>query len=112
MEKLIKTIPDILAAHGFEATDKIGTANQISSTHYRHRRLPVEAQLYYTSGDLEVSTATISEYGVIMRDTRMSLPLLITSSPEDFEAWCATQLERTDAAVEFWKPRIRIIKDL
>ena len=106
MQEQEKTIIGVLSAHGFQTDQVSGNANDFSSTLYKHLLFPVEVQLYYTGGDLEASVSSLDAYGVIVRDKRLPLPLLITSSAHTLEAWCRTDLGETGRDVEFWKNKI------
>jgi len=101
-----KTIIDVLATYGFQADQTMGSTSSYSSTLYRHLRLPVEAQLYYTNGELDASNSSIDAYGVVIRNTKSPMPLLNTSSAVTLDAWCSTELENTDKTVEFLKDKI------
>jgi hypothetical protein len=103
-----KTIIGVLANNGFQVDQTTGNPRGYSSTLYRHRQLPVEAELYYTSGELDASNSSIDAYGVLMRNTQNPMPLLITSSADALDAWCSKELEKTDEIVEFWKDKIVI----
>ena len=103
-----KTIIDVLATYGFQADQTSEGVSGDSSTFYRHRQLPVTAQLYYTSGEVDASNSSIDAYGVVMRNTQNPMYLLVTSSADALDLWCSKELEKTDKTVELWKDKIVI----